>query len=94
MRQELPNLSEARGSAEEEEGLKKSKAARHSWNGSCHGGDDARIPPASYKFRLYSGKVLELFAGDLYKLDGKMCKGTYTGDDFCDVRKLATNSVV
>lgn len=43
------------------------------------------IPPASYKFRLYSGKVLELFANDLYKLDGKMCTGPFTGDDFCDV---------
>lgn len=43
------------------------------------------IPPASYKFRLYSGKVLELLAEDLFKLDGKMCKGTFTGDDFCEV---------
>lgn len=43
------------------------------------------IPPASYKFRLYSGKVLELFAGDLFKLDGQMCKGAFTGDDFCEV---------
>lgn len=89
MSQELPNLSEARGGAEEEEkgkeGSKKSKAARHSRNGSSHGVDDGRIPPATYKFRLYSGKVLELFAGDLYNLDGKMCEGIYTGDDFCDV---------
>ncbi|CAM9244255.1 unnamed protein product [Ectocarpus sp. 13 AM-2016] len=43
------------------------------------------IPPASYKFRLYSGKVLELLAKDIFKLDGRMCKGLYTGDDFCDV---------
>eukprot|EP00752_Nemacystus_decipiens_P009700 g8663.t1 len=42
------------------------------------------IPPASYKFRLYSGKVLELLAQDLFKLDGKMCKGAFTGDDFCE----------
>eukprot|EP00903_Cladosiphon_okamuranus_P014557 g13503.t1 len=47
-------------------------------------GDKNTIPPASYKFRLYSGKVLELFAGDLFKLDGKICKGAFTGDDFCE----------
>ena len=43
------------------------------------------IPPASYNFRLYSGKVLELYGRNLYKLDGKLCKGAFTGDDFCDV---------
>jgi len=46
---------------------------------------DGDIPPATYEFRLYSGKMLKLFAEDLYELDGKTCKGAYTGDDFCDV---------
>lgn len=67
--QELPNLSEAR--------------AKDSSSQSAYGNNP--IPPASYEFRLYSGKVLKLYAGDLYKLDGKLCKGAYTGDDFCDV---------
>ena len=43
------------------------------------------IPPATYNFRLYSGKMLELYGRNLYKLDGKLCKGAFTGDDFCDV---------
>ena len=43
------------------------------------------IPPATYKFRLYSGKQLEIFGSNLYRLDGELCKGAYTGDDFCDV---------
>lgn len=43
------------------------------------------IPPATYNFRLYSGKMLELYGRNLYKLDGKLCKGSFTGDDFCDV---------
>nr|CAD37191.1 vanadium-dependent bromoperoxidase 1 [Laminaria digitata] len=42
------------------------------------------IPPATYKFRLYSGKILELYGRNLYKLDGKLCEGAFTGDDFCD----------
>ncbi|CAM9587810.1 unnamed protein product, partial [Laminaria digitata] len=42
------------------------------------------IPPATYDFRLYSGKMLELYGRNLYKLDGKLCKGAFTGDDFCD----------
>ncbi|CAN0537379.1 unnamed protein product, partial [Laminaria digitata] len=42
------------------------------------------IPPATYNFRLYSGKRLELFGRNLYKLDGKLCKGAFTGDDFCN----------
>eukprot|EP00904_Undaria_pinnatifida_P000014 jgi/Undpi1/10012/HiC_scaffold_28.g12466.m1 len=42
------------------------------------------IPPAAYKFRLYSGKMLELFSLNLYRLDGQLCKGAYTGDDFCN----------
>ncbi|CAM9447814.1 unnamed protein product, partial [Pylaiella littoralis] len=69
LQQELPNLSEAR--------------AKDSSSQSAYGNNP--IPPASYEFRLYSGKVLKLYAGDLYKLDGKLCKGAYTGDDFCDV---------
>ena len=50
--------------------------------------DDAAkkdIPPATYNFRLYSGKMLELYGRNLYKLDGKLCKGAFTGDDFCAV---------
>ena len=43
------------------------------------------IPPATYNFRLYSGKMLELYGANLYKLDGKLCEGAFTGDDFCDV---------
>ncbi|CAM9878160.1 unnamed protein product, partial [Laminaria digitata] len=43
------------------------------------------IPPATYKFRLYSGKMLEIFGVSLFRLDGQLCKGAYTGDDFCDV---------
>ena len=43
------------------------------------------IPPATYNFRLYSGKMLELYGRNLYKLDGKLCKGAFTGDDFCNV---------
>lgn len=43
------------------------------------------LPPAMYEFRLYSGKVLKLYGGDSFELDGKMCEGSYTGDDFCDV---------
>ena len=50
------------------------------------------IPPASYNFRLYSGKMLELYGRNLYKLDGKLCKGAFTGDDFCDV-SLRNNGV-
>eukprot|EP00904_Undaria_pinnatifida_P000009 jgi/Undpi1/10008/HiC_scaffold_28.g12462.m1 len=42
------------------------------------------IPPAAYKFRLYSGKILEIFSLNLYRLDGQLCKGAYTGDDFCN----------
>nr|AYP65252.1 vanadium-dependent bromine peroxidase [Saccharina japonica] len=42
------------------------------------------IPPATYNFRLYSGKMLELYGANLYKLDGKLCEGAFTGDDFCD----------
>ncbi|CAN0353897.1 unnamed protein product, partial [Scytosiphon promiscuus] len=41
-------------------------------------------PPATYNFRLYSGKMLELYGRNLYKLDGKLCKGAFTGDDFCN----------
>jgi len=29
--------------------------------------------------------MIELFPGKLYKLGDKLCKGFYTGDDFCDV---------
>ena len=50
--------------------------------------DDAAqndIPPATYNFRLYSGKMLELYGRNLYKLDGKLCQGAFTGDDFCAV---------
>ena len=47
------------------------------------GRDD--IPPATYNFRLYGGKMLELYGRNLYKLDGKLCKGAFTGDDFCNV---------
>lgn len=43
------------------------------------------IPPATYIFRLYSGQMIELYGRNLYKLDGKLCEGAYTGDDFCDV---------
>ena len=46
------------------------------------------IPPAAYKFRLYSGKMLELFSENLYRLDGQLCKGAYTGDDFCNVSRF------
>ena len=51
-------------------------------------GEDAgrnAIPPATYNFRLYSGKTLELYGRNLYRLDDKLCEGAYTGDDFCDV---------
>ena len=43
------------------------------------------LPPATYEFRLYSGKVLKLYGGDSYELDGTLCKGSFTGDDFCEV---------
>eukprot|EP00752_Nemacystus_decipiens_P009703 g8666.t1 len=46
-------------------------------------GDDT-LPPATYEFRLYNGNILKLYGGDLYSLDGTMCKGAYTGDDFCE----------
>ena len=46
------------------------------------------IPPAAYKFRLYSGKMLEIFGENLYRLDGQLCKGAYTGDDFCNVSRF------
>ncbi|CAN0418201.1 unnamed protein product, partial [Ascophyllum nodosum] len=46
---------------------------------------EGAIPPASYKFRLFSGTIIELFPGNLYKLGDQMCKGFYTGDDFCIV---------
>lgn len=49
------------------------------------------IPPATYKFRLYSGKVLELFSSGLFKLDGKLCQGPFTGDDFCIVSVKCSN---
>ncbi|CAM9706578.1 unnamed protein product, partial [Laminaria digitata] len=47
------------------------------------------IPPATYNFRLYSGKMLELYGANLYKLDDKYCKGAFTGDDFCDVHEAS-----
>eukprot|EP00752_Nemacystus_decipiens_P009696 g8660.t1 len=47
-------------------------------------GDDT-LPPATYEFRLYNGKVLKLYGGDLFELGGQLCKGAYTGDDFCEV---------
>lgn len=50
------------------------------------------IPPAMYKFRLYSGKVLELYGANLFKLDGQLCKGAFTGDDFCDVSRRHLNA--
>ncbi|CAN0377619.1 unnamed protein product, partial [Ascophyllum nodosum] len=43
------------------------------------------IPPASYKFRLYSGTMIELFPDNRYMLGDQMCKGFFTGDDFCVV---------
>ncbi|CAM9233764.1 unnamed protein product, partial [Laminaria digitata] len=45
------------------------------------------IPPAMYKFRLYSGKMLELYGANLFKLEDQYCKGPFTGDDFCDVSR-------
>eukprot|EP00904_Undaria_pinnatifida_P002853 jgi/Undpi1/12569/HiC_scaffold_6.g02238.m1 len=58
--------------------------------GGKKGGDDDDIPPATYKFRLYSGKILQLYASNLFRLDDKFCRGLFTGDDFCDeVRKGA-----
>ena len=53
--------------------------------GSKKNGDDDDIPPATYKFRLYSGKILQLYASNLFRLDDKFCRGLFTGDDFCDV---------
>ena len=50
-------------------------------------GPDA-IPPATYSFRLYSGKTLELYGKDAYRLDEKLCNGAYTGDDFCNVSSV------
>eukprot|EP00904_Undaria_pinnatifida_P002852 jgi/Undpi1/12568/HiC_scaffold_6.g02237.m1 len=47
-------------------------------------GDDDDIPPATYKFRLYSGKILQLYASNLFRLDDKFCRGLFTEDDFCD----------
>ncbi|CAM9916151.1 unnamed protein product, partial [Ascophyllum nodosum] len=38
---------------------------------------DGTIPPASYKFRLFSGKMIELFPDNTYKLDNQMCKGFF-----------------
>lgn len=46
------------------------------------------IPAATYKFRLYSGKMLELFSNGLFRLDGKLCRGPFTGDDFCIVSEV------
>ncbi|CAN0451988.1 unnamed protein product, partial [Ascophyllum nodosum] len=46
---------------------------------------DGPISPASYKFRLFSGKMIELFPDNTYKLDDQICKGFFTGDDFCVV---------
>eukprot|EP00904_Undaria_pinnatifida_P002849 jgi/Undpi1/12565/HiC_scaffold_6.g02234.m1 len=42
------------------------------------------LPTAMYKFRLYSGKMLELYGRNLFKLDDNLCQGAFTGDDFCD----------
>ena len=30
-------------------------------------------------------QIIELFPGNLYKLGDQMCRGFYTGDDFCIV---------
>ncbi|CAM9646416.1 unnamed protein product, partial [Ascophyllum nodosum] len=46
---------------------------------------EGSIVPASYKFRLYSGIMIELFPGNLYQLGDQMCEGFFTGDDFCVV---------
>eukprot|EP00904_Undaria_pinnatifida_P002850 jgi/Undpi1/12566/HiC_scaffold_6.g02235.m1 len=42
------------------------------------------LPTAMYKFRLYSGKLIELYGRNLYMLGDCLCKGAFTGDDFCD----------
>ena len=47
------------------------------------GRDD--IPAASYSFRLFNGKQIHLHGANLYRLGEKLCKGPYTGEDFCDV---------
>ena len=47
------------------------------------------LPTAMYKFRLYSGKLIELYGRNLYMLDDCLCKGAFTGDDFCDVSRRA-----
>ncbi|CAN0540811.1 unnamed protein product, partial [Scytosiphon promiscuus] len=43
------------------------------------------ITQATYMLRLYSGQMIELYGRNLYQLDGKLCEGAYSGDDFCDV---------
>ena len=30
-------------------------------------------------------QMIEVFPGNLFTLDGQMCQGFFTGDDFCDV---------
>lgn len=50
------------------------------------------IPPAMYKFRLYSGKVLVLYGANLFKLEDQLCQGAFTGDDFCDVSRRHINA--
>ena len=79
-----PNLSAASSRCQELSGLPEARIV--------DGASSDDIPPATYKFRLYSGKQIEIFGANLYRLDGQLCKGKYTGDDFCDVsryRKLA-----
>eukprot|EP00904_Undaria_pinnatifida_P002847 jgi/Undpi1/12563/HiC_scaffold_6.g02232.m1 len=43
------------------------------------------IPAATYSFRLFNGKKIELYGGNLYRLGDQLCQGAFTGDDFCDV---------
>ena len=66
-------------------GLPEARVAGDDADGGC--GYNGAIPPATYKFRLYSGKKIELRANNLYTLDGQLCRGPYTGDDYCDVSR-------
>ncbi|CAM9304146.1 unnamed protein product, partial [Laminaria digitata] len=52
----------------------------------ARGGERGRndIPAATYSFRLFNGKQIQLYGANLYKLGEQLCKGPYTGDDFCN----------
>lgn len=80
-----PHVTTAPTLCQELDNLPEARANKRKTDTDCGQRGKASTPPATYKFRLYSGKVIELFSGKPYRLDGQPCKGLITDDDFCNV---------